>query len=152
MNCAVGAVDNRQTGFNIQRQPLLAVVELRFAAQRVGDAVGGVDIGHQQEALAGCSNHSRLVAPSLTTGLAASGRARTAAPARRAPGTGHPQQNQIVVGGDGDFGEIFFQFGQLRVAQAAALNPRVAAEYAQVAPHLAFGTVRQADADRSHRR
>jgi hypothetical protein len=40
----------------------------------------------------------------------------------------------------------FFQLGQLRVAQAAALNPgksRPAAEYAQVAPHLAFGiTVR----------
>ncbi len=36
----------------------------------------------------------------------------------------------------------FFQLGQLRVAQAAALNPREAAlatEYAQVAPHLAFG-------------
>jgi chromosome condensin MukBEF MukE localization factor len=31
---AVGAVDNRQTGFDIERQPLLAVVELRFAAQR----------------------------------------------------------------------------------------------------------------------
>lgn len=36
----------------------------------------------------------------------------------------------------------YFQLGQLRVAQAAALNPREAAlatEYAQVAPHLAFG-------------
>ena len=57
---------------------------------------------------------------------------------------GHPQQNQIVVGGDGDFREdgIFFQFGQLYVAQAAALDPceaAVAAEYAQIAPHLAFG-------------
>ena len=62
--------------------------------------------------------------------------------------TGNAQQDQIVVCGDGDFGEdgIFFQFGQLRFAQAAALNPRetaVAVEDAQVAPHFAFGiTVR----------
>ncbi len=93
----------------------------------------------------GCSNHSRLVAPSLTTGVAASGKAaNSGASAARALEAGYSQQNQIVVGGNGDFGEdgIFFQLGQLRVAQAAALNPREAAlatEYAQVAPHLAFG-------------
>ena len=123
----------------------MAVVKLRFAAQRVGDAVGGVDIGHQQEALA------RVFKPQQAGGAFADHRGGSVGQGgeqRRQRGArleaGYSQQNQIVVGGNGDFGEdgIFFQLGQLRVAQAAALNPREAAlatEYAQVAPHLAFG-------------
>ena len=58
--------------------------------------------------------------------------------------TGNAQQHGFIIGGDGHLREhrVFFQFGQLRIAQAAALNPRktlVAAENAKIAPHLALG-------------
>ena len=41
---AVCSVNDRQTRFDVQRQPLLAVVELRFAAQRLGHAFGSCRI------------------------------------------------------------------------------------------------------------
>ena len=38
---AVCGVNHRQTSFNVQRQPLLAVIKLGFTTQRLGDAFGG---------------------------------------------------------------------------------------------------------------
>jgi hypothetical protein len=60
----------------------------------------------------------------------------------------------FVVGGDGDFGEhrVFFQFGQLRIAQAAALNPGKTASRRNSAGCSTFclwrHSARPADADR----
>ncbi len=79
--------------------------------QRVGDAVGGVDIGHKQEALA------RVFKPQQAGGALADHRGGSVGQGgeqRRQRGArleaGYSQQNQIVVGGNGDFGEdgIFF--------------------------------------------
>ena len=146
---AVGAVDNRQTGFNIQRQPLLAIVKLRFAAQGIGDAGGGCRIGHQQEALGRMlkpQHAGSAFADHLFLGV------RQFAQQRRQRGarleTGNAQQHGFIIGGDRHLREhrVLFQFGQLRITQAAAFNPcktLIAAENAQVAPHLALGvTVR----------
>ena len=141
---AVCRVNHRQARFDVQRQPLLAVVELCFTAQGVSDAFRRCFVGYQQEALRRVfepQNGGRSLADQLFFSIRQLGKQVFQRCTRLE--TRDPQQNVFIVRGDGDFRKdrVFFQLFKLGVTQAAALNKGesvLTAEQTQVAPHFAF--------------